>query len=671
MWLSVSEVTVLLGVSQPAVQRMIKIGRYAARKVPACRSGFKYEVALESLPQEAQDRYWAQVRAQQSAPKGKAARAAQKAQAKANAEVAQIAEANDEYLNAPAWQKGIIDERFYIVTETYHMAAAEALQWAKAHGYKLSRPTLWRWRKAYDEGGKNALRADYGTRTGSIIPDDVFGEFCAAYMSQNQLSAHEAYKRAIGYMAIHYPDMLAMRQPSQRTFEYRLKCEKTESAVYLARHGESAWNRRYGYYIAADYCAVQCGETVVSDHMQFDVLVIDPNTGKTARPWLTAWADWKSRKLLGWEIYIGNPCSDRIFSSFYTMCLNFGLPSKILIDNGKDYRSKDFAGGRKVTQKITLDVNLERTSSLMDDLGIKPFFALPYNAQRKNIERMFRDFHNSFERHFRGYCGTNTVKRPENLKTQIKDEQLMDFGEFRDLVEDFIVNVFNRRIFGRSAVFAGKSPDQVWEEDNPTLRRADPRTLAVFLQRTSEKLRVTRNGVKDPQLGVTYWAEEMAGMVGSYVYLRRDLQKYGTAWVYAVGDDRKPICMATIKGTLNPFADSEASRNELKQQIATKRQVLKATRKAAAVRDTATANDKLAMLKAASAHVDAQRGYASAPKPKVVEMQHTPLDETAREQERYLREGTTNTPIPVLPTPKRRKIYFTRTEMECAGGCDE
>ena len=680
VWLSVVETQEILDISQPAVLYRINKGLVDSRKADnPGRAGKKYEIALDSLPQDAQDRYWAQVRAQQEALNpGKAARAFQKAQAQAEAAEAQTVEANEEYLEAPKWQKDIIDERLRIVTESYHMTIAETLKWAEEQGYKVSRGTLYRWRKAYEEGGKNALAAGYGNRAGdSIIPDDVFEQYCAAYLSQNQTSSFDAYQRALGYMVIHYPSVLAARKdaPSLKAFEYRLKRTKDESAIYYARHGESAWNRKYGYYIAADYSAAFCGETAVSDHMQFDVLVTDPQTGKPVRPWLTAWCDWKSRKLLAWDIHTSDPCSDHIFNSFHTMCSEFGLPQNILIDNGRDYRSKDFAGGRNVTRKIDRKIDVKRTSSLMEDLGIKPFFALPFNAQRKNIERLFKDFHNKFERHFKGYTGTNIVKRPEILKEQIKRGELMTFEELKRIAEDFIVNVFNKRIFGKNAVHVGKSPDQVWEEDNVTLRRASERTLAVFLQRTSEALRVTRNGVRDPQLkdqDVYYWAEEMVSLVGSYVYLRRDLKKYGTAWVYAVGDDRKPLCLATIKGTVDPFADSEASKEELKKQIARKRKVTKAVRAAAAVNDTATPDDKLEMLKAAAAYTDAKRGYTPALQPSTIEVQLTPLDETAREQERFIKDGTTNAPIPVIKAPKRKKLYFSRTEMECdLGGSDE
>ncbi|MDO5296914.1 MAG: hypothetical protein Q4F00_09835, partial [bacterium] len=97
VWLSVVETQEILDISQPAVLYRINKGLVDSRKADnPGRAGKKYEIALDSLPQDAQARYWAQVRAQQEALNpGKAARAFQKAQAQAEAAEAQTVEANE------------------------------------------------------------------------------------------------------------------------------------------------------------------------------------------------------------------------------------------------------------------------------------------------------------------------------------------------------------------------------------------------------------------------------------------------------------------------------------------------------------------------------------------------------------------------------------------------
>ena len=642
----------LLGISQPALSRKIKCGKVEAQQSPNPHGGRPvWQIDLSSLPQDAQDRYWAQQRAQQDATRQRVGRYRQAGKA-AEAE-AEVVAANEDYLNAPAWQKDTIDQRLYIVTETLGMSKAEAMAWCDQHGYNCSMATIYRWRKAYRDGGKNALASGYGNRHGSSsIPDDVYKIFVDTYMTQSQPSLSGAYMMARGYMSLHYPQV---KVPSLATFSRRFNAETTESAIYHARYGASAWNRKYGFSIMLDHTTVKCGTVAVGDHMQFDAQVLN-SEGKPCRPWLTAWIDWQSTKFLGWDVHIEDPNSDHIFASFHRMASTFGLPDNILIDNGKDYRCKDFAGGRKVTARV----NEEQTSSLMSDLGIKPWFALPYNAQRKPIERTFRAFHNMFERMLSaGYTGTNSVKRPEVLKEQVKRGQLMTFAEFTAMVDSFITEIFNKREFTHTAIHAGKSPDEIWAADNPGLRRASAKTLAVFMQRTSKQLRIGRNGVRDTQLGVTYWAEEFGNqsLIGSYCYLRRDIKDFSKAWVYAVGDDRNPICLATAQTAVNPFADTDQSKAAFKEQMARKRRVEKAARKAAEpIGDAIDNATKMEYLKAAVKRAEEDRGAVAEVEARTIEVQFTPLDETARGQEQYLREATTNTPVlPIVnaPAPKR------------------
>lgn len=660
MWLTLDECSVLLGITTRDVRYRISKNYYTFRKLASGHGGkgFRYEIALESLPAEIQQRYWAKVQQAQaieaSKPRrGRPTKAAKQAQAKAQAiEEAEI-QANQAYVEAPRWQKDTVDRRLQIVCETLSLGRRELAQWLEARALDVSVPTIYRWRKAYLAGGKNALMAGYGTSKGqSIIPDDVFGVFLSVYMTEGRVSTQAAYIAALGYLSEHYQ---CVKQPSLGAFEYRLKRDHDESTRYLARHGESAWNRKYGRSITRDYSKIRAGECAVGDHMQLDLLVTLED-GTTCRPWLTAWTDFKSRKLLGWSIHAEAPNSDHIFESFRIMVKNFGLPKSIYIDNGKDYRCRDFAGGRV---KVTVDET--HTSSLMVDLGVEVNFAIPYNAQAKNIERRFRDLHNYCERMMSGYTGTNVVKRPEILKKQIKTGKILTFVEAYELVNKFIVEVLNRMPFGRGAIFANLCPDEIWANDNPTMRRASAESLAVFCQRCSRTITVGRNGVKDPDLGVTYWAEEFVAMKGRKVYLRRDIHDYTEAWVYGIDDVL--LCRARLAEAVHPLANDEISHAELKARMAEKRRECRAVKKATETAEIAAA-DKMTLLQAGVAAINSRRGWEPKPQGNVIEIQHTPLDERVREMDEIRREATTNTPVyPVLPSKPERKIYLSRAEM--------
>ena len=61
--------------------------------------------------------------------------------------------------------------------------------------------------------------------------------------------------------------------PTCRTFDRYLKSQVPEQAIYLARYGLSAWNKKYASYISRDYSELKAGTCWVSDHAQIDVAV--------------------------------------------------------------------------------------------------------------------------------------------------------------------------------------------------------------------------------------------------------------------------------------------------------------------------------------------------------------------------------------------------------------
>ncbi|MBQ7567189.1 transposase [bacterium] len=655
MWVNVEQAAELMSVSYNTVIYRIKAGILTHKQVASSgRKGFKYEISLDSLPQDAQDRYWEQQRIADQVARAKRGGRPSKAALEARAKAAEEIQANEIYQKAPDWQKSVVDTRVYIVESTKGMSQKETMAWIDQYNMarceedriKCSLGTLYRWRKAYTVGGKNALMTEYGNRKGSsIIPDDVWDVWYGVYATESKVSAQAAWLVARGYYTEHYEGQM----PSLSAFEYRLQRDIKEQDLYYARNGASAYNRKFGYYIKRDLSKLTAGECAVGDHMQFDLMVEMPD-GKVVRPWLTAWVDMKSRKFLGWYAHPEAPNSDHIFQSFYHMASKFGLPKELYLDNGKDYRCKDFAGGRRT---VKVEYDRERiVSSLTADLGIEVNFALPYNAQAKVIERRFKDHHNYFERLLVGYTGTNTAKRPEALKKQLKKKQILKWAQFVELLEQFI-SVLDSMPFGARAHFAKLSPNEIWKADNPALRRANPESLALFCMRSSRLIKVGRNGVKDPDLKVTYWAPELDAIKGQPVYMRRDLNNYSQAWIFSAKDEL--ICLATIDDGVHPLAKTPESKAELAERMARKRRELKAL-KAAQAEQTALAADELMRLEQAGvASLNEERGADDAePDSKVIQLQNTPLDKRSKEIKRYLKEATTDSPVIPVPSVERK-----------------
>lgn len=286
--------------------------------------------------------------------------------------------------------------------------------------------------------------------------------------------------------------------PSCKTFIRKLKVEVPEQAIYLARYGVSAWNKKYACYISRDYASVLAGSFWVSDHAQIDVAV--NFNGNVCFPWVTVFRDVKTSKWLGWFLHAESTNSDHIFQTFYYAVLEYGLPTDVYIDNGKDYRCKDFAGGRGTLVKHTSD----KENSLLKNLGINVHFAQPYNGQTKPLERDFLKVKTYLSKNMIGYRGGKITERPEKLKTEIKTIKVLQ----------------------------GRCPDELWAEEFKVKKVLRKDALKLFCMRTSKNVSIGRNGVYDSQLQITYWDEWMITEKGLKVFIRRDINAYHEAWVF-------------------------------------------------------------------------------------------------------------------------------------------
>ncbi len=131
-------------------------------------------------------------------------------------------------------------------------------------------------------------------------------------------------------------------------FKRRLNCEVPKQSIYLARYGQSAWNRR-------------CMGTILREIIQMwsAAKFGCPTTHKSMLPVfhrrrqciafhkVTVWRGLQIRQV-AWIAF----CNVVIliltisFKLFIMRQEEYGLPEDVIIDNGKDYRCKDFAGGR-------------------------------------------------------------------------------------------------------------------------------------------------------------------------------------------------------------------------------------------------------------------------------------------------------------------------------------
>lgn len=486
-----------------------------------------------------------------------------------------IDENRDIYSEAPEWAKVQADKYSTLLKGSANLKGAELKEFLYAYNQEHKKETISysamiKMRRRYQEDGLAGLLARYGTNSEkSTVREEDFEYFKNLYLKEGAPSLRSCWDLTLGHALINNPDISRTTFPSFMAFKRKLERSVPKQSILLARYGQSAWNRKYGGYIERDYSNIVCGRVWVSDHAQIDVACMTEE-GNVVFPWVTAWRDFKSGKWLGWILQTGNPNSDLIFQSFYYAADTYGLPEDVIIDNGKDYRCRDFAGGRR---SVKIEANKSRTTSMLDELNVQVHFALPYNAQTKPIERDFLKIKELLSKHCIGYRGGNVVERPEVLAKEIKSGKIMMFKQFKNIFDDFVINVLNKRP-SQGKVLQGLAPDELFNQEAKEKITTSRDALKLFCMRTSQNFTVGRNGIKDRESGITYWADWMIANTGLKVYLRRDVQDYKEAWAFKADNEEFVGKVKAVKAVAALHAD-KMSKEEFKDAMAIKKRNLK------------------------------------------------------------------------------------------------
>jgi putative transposase len=570
------------------------------------------------------------------------------------------------YTAAPAWARKRADKYLAIITACQGTEGKKNVKafveiWNKSNpSWKTSYSAIRDARIRYEAEGVAGLFARYGKRAGvSIVPDILYEEFKRLWLSENKPSAAACWMQVLGFAKEKGFDV--SKFPSVAAFMKRINREIPKSAQYLARHGQKKWNRKFASYVERDNSNVHEGEVRVSDHHQIDVSSFDQDTGKSRFIWLTVWRDYKSGKWLSWLLHFDDPNSDHIFYTFYISCLKYGLPKEILIDNGRDYRCKDFAGGRARFAKVQGNEDDQKRQTALSLLGVSVHFAAPYNAQAKPIERDFRSLINMFCKFCVGYRGSNITQRPEKLIEEIKGGSILSFGEFESLFNTFIEESFNNRT-SRGKNHNGKSPNQLWAEGFTTKREISRDALALFCMRTSNTVKIGRNGVMDSKFGVLYWSEFMSGMKGIPVYLRRDPADYATAWVFH-GESDEFLGLAQAGAlTASAFAKTPVEKEQLRRALALKKRDLRIAKAYAKTGAPVSLAEHVSRMKLATQETSGGSEEAS---PKIHTISNSAFDKIARQKKVIDETGTADLSY-FVPSKRReeRAPLLSETEKE-------
>lgn len=328
-------------------------------------------------------------------------------------------------------------------------------------GFRVSLTSVKRrWVPAFEAHGRDGLvdANDGRARNGDTkIPDSARNVFLGWWLDENCRSAAFAIRETRRWAREEGVEL----PKSDRPF-YRLAERVKEFDKRAYRDGADKPALIYPY-LKRDYSSLKALALIESDHHQIDVGVRcdDEECRQVHFPWLTAWMDVRSRKVLSFELSIKDPNSLRILAAFRSAVELHGLPDAAYVDNGKDYRSslgkhfwRDRAG--RLIQSDQDDAYFENRFFA---LGVRVQFAQAYNAKAKLIERLFRTLIGEWQGFdsYRGALGKRT-KRAVRLHSNPKT--LPTIHDLEVALKAALVEYHARPHRGRG--MNGQSPDQVF-----------------------------------------------------------------------------------------------------------------------------------------------------------------------------------------------------------------
>lgn len=364
-----------------------------------------------------------------------------------------------------------------------------------------------------------------------------------------------------------------------------MKNEISDEVLYYVFKGRKAWEAKYMHKATREKPQL-INEVWFGDHHVLDMFIKDMN-GNIVKPWLTAWYDGASGCIVGWCLST-NPNSQTIAEAFaYGVCEKkdfpfSGLPSIVYTDNGKDYRSHAFEGG-KITEKsfgVGMPFNIE-TDGILKQLGIENIHAKPYHGWAKPVERFFGTFADRYVRELPGWCGRHPNERPESFEKDLKRLAKQDKLLTIDELKEWLINVLNEYHNTEHAGYNGKKPIDIYL--NGQKSRNDIPSWAVlsilkmeFVERT-----VTTQGITfDNKL---YWNKELADkhIINEKVKIRYNRENRDTIIVIHNG---KFVCAASIKQNLKMIKEDEKVladhiSSQKRQEIEVKERIAKLTGK--------------------------------------------------------------------------------------------
>ena len=344
---------------------------------------------------------------------------------------------------------------------------------------------------------------------------EFFALIKSDFLRPEQPSFADCYRRALRRAKAEGWDTLP-----ERTMRRRFEASVSRVTQVLARKGLDALKRLYPPQMR-DKTGLSAMEAVNADFHKFDVFVRWPARAGEApyvgRPQMVAFQDIYSGRILAWRVD-QTPNATAVMLCAGDMIEDWGIPSHVLLDNGREFAAKSITGGAPTRYRFK--VRDDDLPGLFTALGCTIHWATPYAGQSKPIERAFRDMCGSIAKDPR-FAGAWTGNRPE-AKPENYGSAAIDLDAFLTVLAEGIEE-HNTRAGRRSEVAFERSFAEVFDESYATapIRKATEAQRRLWLL-GAEGLRADTNSGHIRFQGSEFWADWMHGIAGERVVARFD-----------------------------------------------------------------------------------------------------------------------------------------------------
>lgn len=479
-------------------------------------------------------------------------------------------------------------------------------------GQPLSRATLYGWRARYRQGGAAALADARGlSNVKSEILNPLTTDPFLDLVKRLWLHVNKPSLKSCYVTACYEASRSGWPTPPSYGSVHRFVQRIPRPVVDKYRNGEKAFTDKSAVFVQRDYSALHTNESWCGDHHQFDVIC--QHEGELLRPWLTAWMDERSRKLIGWRIFAHSPNSDTILLALKDGMAEHGVPREVYVDNGKDYDCFALNGRTKADRwrktTVRLDYDAPYLSGLLATLGIEVTHCQPYHGQSKLIERWFNTLESQFGKLWPTYCGRSPQEKPENLQLNLERGKAPTLAAFTDAFTAYLAT-YHANADHQGDGMDGRSPDEVfaaeWRDHPKRVASAD--LMWWLTLKPQHPTKVTQLGVRCNGLHYGSIEPRLFEYRGREVLVRHDPARVNEVFVCDL--QGKPICVATANRRL----PANASAQELREAMADLRHDRKRVKEYLTTRP-ALAIDPVDRVISARAAANARAAQAKGPQP--------------------------------------------------------